>query len=574
MTELIKWLNNNQISFQTVDNEVVEIDGFGKLFLAKLSETQPIFRGTKENPEFNLMENPAILMEEGIFYTAFPFGKNFYYYDLREEFRFNLLKYIGKRQPGKLNLPFVNLGIHTPCELLNGSGDISLWVKKALWMGHAAIGICDRNTMAATLNLQKECAKAGIKHVFGYSFTLEENGETAGMKIYVRTQTGLQNLLRIQKEIMVDSVNHTLTFDALLKYAGGNVLVFETHSSSWMHKYPFLLERIVETYEKVFYQVDLSEYKADRIDRESLEATKYFFDTFYNPETNCFKIEPILICDNYYPDRDDAGNKTVLNKIAGGAAHRQSDDQYFKGVDELFISFKTLFDAGKWDVEALFKKMCSHTVEIAENAAARFEPGKMYMPEYAMLNEETVRYHNRRNMFLRLLDEGLHAKIPLDKHDFYRKRMEEEIYIIESTNNVDYFLIQWDLVREAHRRDIATGVGRGSAGGSLVSFLLGITSIDPVKYGLLFSRFLVPERCGLTRTDEITHIGKDVGIEAGAFFVEVRTDEGTIHFNTWANLHIQRNTERISVYPDELREGDEILLDSRDKLWNINDIIR
>jgi DNA polymerase-3 subunit alpha len=139
---------------------------------------------------------------------------------------------------------------------------------------------------------------------------------------------------------------------------------------------------------------------------------------------------------------------------------------------------------------------------------------------------------------------------------------------------VDYFLIQWDLVREARRREIATGVGRGSAGGSLVAYLLGITSVDPIKYDLLFSRFLVPERCGLKWTDEITHTGKEMEIEAGAPFVEVRTDEGDIYFNNWAKLHVQRKRERISVYPDELREGDEILFDNRDKLWNLKNILR
>ena len=276
MDKLMQWLNSNQISFWQIDREVIEIDGFGKLLLSLHSDMQSIFRGTKETPEFNLLENPAILMEEGIFYVTFPFGRHFYYYDLREKFRFNILKYLGKKQPDKLSVPFVNLGIHTPYELLNGSGDISLWVKKAKWLGHTAIGICDKNTMAATLNLQKECAKAGLKHIFGYSFSLEEDGETADMKIYVQTQTGLQNLLRIQKEIRVDSLNHTLSFDALLKYAEGNTLVFETHSSRWMNNHPFLQERILQAYEKVFYQVDLSEYKADRIDRESPDLTLAF----------------------------------------------------------------------------------------------------------------------------------------------------------------------------------------------------------------------------------------------------------------------------------------------------------
>jgi DNA polymerase-3 subunit alpha len=574
MEELIHWFNENKISFQQIDSEVVEIEGFGKLFLSRFSETQPLFRGTKENPEFNLMENPAILMEEGIFHVAFPFGKNWYYCDLREKFRFNILKYTGKKQPDKTPVPFVNLGVHTPYELLNGSGDISLWVKKAKWLGHTAVGICDRNTMAATFHLQKECAKAGIRHVFGYSFTLEEDGETAEMKIYVQTQTGLQNLLHIQKEIMADNPKHTLSLESLLQYAGGNVLVFGTLSSFWMREHPFPVERLLNAYGKVFYQVDLTHYKADRIDREALEATKHFFDHFHNPQTGRFKIEPILICDSYYPDRDDAGNKTLLNKIAAGAAHRQSDDRYFKDIDEHFTAFRSLFDSDKWNVEALFQRMCSHTVEIAANATARFETSTMHLPEYVLRDEEIARYGNRRNLFLSLLEEGLQAKIPPHQHIAYRKRMEEEIYIIESTNNVDYFLIQYDLVREAHRRNIATGVGRGSAGGSLVACLLGITSIDPIKYDLLFSRFLVPERCGLKWTDEITHTGKECRIEAGAPFVEVRTDEGCLCLNTWAKLHVQRNSERISVYPDELREGDEILFDNRDKLWNLNDIIR
>jgi DNA polymerase-3 subunit alpha len=574
MEELINWLTINKISFKQIDSEVVEIDSFGKLLLSDLSEASSIFKGIKDKLEFNLMENPAILMEEGIFYIAFPFGKNWYYYDLRENFKFNILKYIGKRKPVKRNIPFVNLGVHTPYELLNASGDISLWVKKAKGMGHPAIGICDKNTMAGTLNLQKECAKAGLKPVFGYSFTLEENGEQVDMKIYCQTQKGLQNLLRIQKEIMVDSENNTLSPDALFKYAEGNVLVFGTFSSYWMAKHSSLMESIAKSYKKVFYQVDLSEYKANRVDAEMLQALKYFFDNFYLPETDTFIVEPALICDNYYLDRDDAGNKIILNKIAEGAAHRQSDEQYFKDTDEHFAVFESLFDADKWDVEALFKKMCSHTVEIAENATAKFELGKMYMPQYIMLPEERNKYGNRRSMFLRLLNESLYAKIPESEHARYRNRLEEEIYIIESTNNVDYFLIQWDMIKEAHRREIITGVGRGSVGGSLVACLLGITSIDPIKYDLLFSRFLVPERCGLNWVDEITFIGEDIEIEPGETFIEVETQQGRIRFYRWAKLKIKRNAEKITIYANDLQKNDEILFDNRDLLWTIKEITK
>ncbi|MCY1134012.1 hypothetical protein OWT79_10420 [Bacteroides fragilis] len=162
MKELIDWLNTNKISFVQIDNEVVEIEDFGKIFLADLSLVQSIFRGQDDNIQFNLMEDPSVLMEENIFYVAFPFGDNWYYYDLREKFKFNTLKYIGKRQPTTINVPFVNLGVHSSYELLNGSGSLDTWVKKAQYLGQNALGICDKNTMAATLILQKECEKSGL----------------------------------------------------------------------------------------------------------------------------------------------------------------------------------------------------------------------------------------------------------------------------------------------------------------------------------------------------------------------------------------------------------------------------
>ncbi len=566
------WLNTNKIAFRQIDSEVIEVDGFGKMLLADLTGVNSIFKGDENHLRFNLMESPDILVSEEIYYVAFEFGRNWYYYDLREPFRFNILKYIGMRQPSKLDVPFVNLGIHTPYELLNGSGDLSQWVQKAKYLGHSAIGICDYNTMAATLNLQKECAKAEIKQVFGYSFTLEHKEEKVEMKIYCQSQKGLRNMLRIQKAIMVDSSSHVLSFPELIAHAEGNVLVLGKSSSYWLKQNPMFVDRLKQAFDKVFYQVDLSEYKAERIDVEVLRSASYFFENFYDPITHSFAIEPILICDNYYLDKDDARNKIVLNKIASGAAHEQSDDQYFKDVDEHYAVIEALFDSEKWNVKEIFERMCRHTVEIADEAEAMYESGKMYMPEYIMLPDEIEKYGNRHNMFLSLLDEGLQRKIPVQDHPRYKERLKEEIYIIESTNNVDYFLVQWDMVREAHRRGIITGVGRGSAGGSLVSYLLNIISIDPIQYNLLFSRFLVPERCGLNWVDEISIIGDRMAIGIGGEYVEVRLEEKSYRFEKDAQFRINRNGIDMTVYADELKEGDDILFDQRNLIWTLNEI--
>ena len=426
--------------------------------------------------------------------------------------------------------------------------------------------------MAATFNLQKECDKAGIKHVFGYSFTLQFYDEKVDMKVYSLSQKGLRNLLRIQKEIMVDSEENVLTLSQLLTHGEGNVLVFGKLSSFWMKKNMNVVKELERTFDMMFYQVDLSEYKAERIDIEILNATKFYFDNFFLEDEGIFEVEPILICDNYYLDKDDAKNKIILNKIATKAAHNQSDDQYFKDIDEHLAMFQSIFDSEKWDAEALLELMCQPTVEIAEKATARFETGKMFMPEYIMLPDEINKYGDRHTMFLELLEEGLISKIPVEEHERYRKRLEEEIYIIESTNNVDYFLVQWDMVNEARKRGIVTGIGRGSAGGSLVSYLLGIISIDPLKYDLIFSRFLVPERCGLQWNDNTTIIGEDIDILSGEDYVELELEGKTLKVSRDAEIRVKRDDEEMTVYADELQPEDDIIFDNKDLIWTLNEI--
>lgn len=567
MEELKKWLEANKIEYKQIDNEVFEVTDFGKMYLADLTNAHCIFRGAENDLQFNLMERPEVLMQEQIYYVTFKFGLNWYWFDLREKFKFNILKYIGKRSRCKVDVPFVNLGVHTPYELLNGSGDLATWVKKAKYLGHQALGICDHNTMAATLLLQKECTKAGIKHIFGYSFTLEHNGDKVDMKIYCQSQKGLRNMLRIQKEISVDSQNACLSLPGLLRHAEGNVLVLGKLSSYWMVKYPEILHSMELAFDKIYYQVDLGEYKAERIDVEVLKAAQTFFSNFYTQETETFLIEPVLICDNYYLDKDDARNKIILNKIASGAAHKQSDDQYFKDTDEHYDVISTLFDTNHWDIDSLFERMCSHTVEIAEKAVAHYETDRNFMPQYDMTPQEKEKYGDRRKMFLTLLEEGFSKLVPEGQQDEYRKRLDYEVYILESTNNVDYLLIQFDTVNWARENGILVGCGRGSAGGSLVLYLLGITLIDPIKYDLLFERFLLPERAGLY-PGEVTVI---VGGMLSTQIVQVTLANNKTHvFDKDAKLRIMREGHGMTVYADELKLGDDIIFDNRDLIFTLN----
>lgn len=566
MNELIAWLKANRICFRQIDNELIEIEDFGKMLLADLSGVSSIFKANDSGVRFNLMESPDVLMQEEIYYVAFPFGNNFYYYDLREEFRFNLLRYIGKRQPTRLDVPFVNLGVHTPFELLNGSGDVADWVRKAKYLGHTALGICDYNTMAATLTLQKECIKAELKHVFGYSFTLRHLDEKVEMKIYALSQTGLRNMLRIQKSVMVDSEDHTLTLQRLFDYADGLALVFGKRSGGWLNLNRHIISMLKDAFGKLYFQVDLSEYKAERIDVEVLHSVKCYFENFTNPVTFSFDIEPILICDCYYLDQKDAKNKIILNKIATGAAHEQSEEQYFKDIDEHFAVLEPLF-SDTWNVNALFERMCRATIEIAEAAEAAYETDRNFMPRYDMTNEEIQRYGDRHTMFLSLLNEGFERLVPKGEEEVYYQRLEHEIYILESTDNVDYCLVQYDTVNWARANGILVGCGRGSAGGSLVLYLMGITLIDPIKYNLLFERFLLPERAGLYPSKTTRLSGE---IESTSY-VEFELENGKkLWLDKDAQLLVKRGEAEIVVYADELKDGDDLVFDHKDFLWTIN----
>lgn len=575
MLELISWLDSNGIQYKKIDKEVVEVLGFGKMFFVDTEndKLKSVFKKApkSEDIEFNLTTDKQALIDESIFYVAFKFGDNWYYYDLREGFTLNILRYIGESPVPKLNVDFVNLGIHTPFELLNGSGSIKEWVHKAKYLNHSGLGICDKNTMAATILLQSECIKQGLNYVFGYTLDIKPTTTsdfTIPAKVYCITQEGLQNMLRIQKTIMVDSEDQTITLSELGEYAEGNVLVLGTLAVDWMiseedgkksmNPQVWALNKL---FDKMYYQVDLSEYKAERIDIQYLNAVKKYFE--FKDE---WTVPPILICDQYYIDKEDYKNKINLNKVAGGAAHDQSSDQYFKTVDEHWETFSNLMDESKWDVETLFREMCQRTVEISNEAKSKFDTDRNFMPEYTLTDEEKELYGDRRTMFIELLYDGFDKLVPLGMEEVYQSRLDREVYVLESTNNVDYMLVQYDTVNWARSQGILVGAGRGSAGGSLVLYLLGITLVDPIKYDLLFERFLLPERAGLFQSD-VTKIYESIDVTE---YVEIEMENGKLYKIACDSMVMCEDEKGcFEVYADELQDGDNIIFDNKHLLWDL-----
>lgn len=608
LDEFCQWMDNNLMSWSWYDdtNDVVEIKDFGKLYFFDSDSVDKIFKG-EDKLGLQIPEPIDELIDDEIFYAIIKWGDNFYYTDLRGDVDLKILKFLGECSI-QTDYEYVNLGVHTPFELLNGSFLPDMWAKKAKFLGHNSIGICDKNTMAGTLLLQKACNKEGINPIFGYSLDvivpekpklsypeyMEKHGHDPmaeefydeycelvgdgipekkfGGKVYTLTDEGFGHMLRIQKAVMVDNFEDPhISIEELTKRGTGNAFVFDKFSSE--HLDEDIVSQIMSSFDQVYYQFDMSEFKADRFDVMVLESAKKYLDNWNN------QIPPILICDNYYLDKDDFRNKIVLNKIAHGTAHQQSQDQYFKHVndhietiDPLFEGYKENPDCDDW-YNGFLKEITSNTLKIANAAKARIETGVVFMPEYEMKDEEIEKYGDRRTMFLELLEDGLEEFVPDEKVDEYRDRLDSEIYVIESSNNIDYFLILWDIVNEAKISGIQTGVGRGSAGGSLVSYLMGITTIDPMGYDLIFERFLTPERCGLEPQD-VTVLADEVDIESGEEYVEIETDDGILKLLPESEMMVKRGEETIEVRADELQEGDDIVWDRKDEIWDIPEIIQ
>ncbi len=570
---LVDWLNNHNITY-TIRHDLLIIPGFGRCLIQE--EYEHIFKQDKQTGDiiFNAMENITFLLGDDINYIVFPFGNRWFYVDIREEpatQQFHILRWIGNTPEQKIKTDFYPLGIHSGYELLNGSGLLKDWCAKTKWLGYKGLGVADMNTMASTLDLQTSATDKELKYVFGYSTQVDFGSERVGIKIYSQTQQGFKNMLRIQKSVCVDNVNDKhIDYIELLNRAKGNVLVFNKLAGEWLAKQlsddSTCLSSLIEAFEGwVYFQVDTTEYKADRIDSQVLLSMKAYFDAFYKGGSEyAFNVRPVLIQDVYYLDKEDWKTKIVLNKVDIGAAHEQSNKQYLKTLDELYNEFRCTF-SDKYD-DNLFFDMCLATADIIESADAAYDLTENYAPKYSMTKDEKERYGTTLNMFNHLIEEGFKRLVPEGKEKIYRERIEYEKYIITSTDNVDYILITWDELNWAQRNGILTGIGRGSAGGSLLLYVMGITNIDPIKYGLIFERFLLPERGGLEPC-QVTKIAKPIQSDN---YIEMELENGkTYKFDVDAKFHIKRGEKELDVYADELEIDDDIVWDNNDLLWGL-----
>ena len=465
------WTEKYCTSCQHLYDNIYEIDHLGKCLV--LEEKKKILDETLKPTLSNAEQK---LLEE-VDYIVFKFGSNWWFADKEfKTFRLNPLKYTGQKQ----KFQPAHLGVHGEFELLNGCMSYDKWCQKARFLGVQTLGICERNTLAGLFKFQKACKSSGIKPVLGVEYVIAlEPRHTSSVKLYVVNKTGWKNLLALNT-IVKFGENGVIEWKDLLKHSDGLICFINPADFRYNEKW---LSPLSRKYTNLFFiQISPTVFKNQSKDREYLENLKEFYDSQY-------KSQFILIDDTYYLEPEDIELKDSLNVVAGMVKDSSLDNtRHFKTENEIKEILSPLFK----DFEPFWTICVSNCDYIARICDFEIETGHRHLPEYKRKDTELYFKTN-----FDLLHFHVHCgleRLGLNNNQKYLDRLSYELDVIKSCGVVDYFLIAWDIVQWAESNGILAGIGRGSSAGSLVAFLLGITKIDPLKYNLLFERFLTRER--------------------------------------------------------------------------------
>ncbi len=387
-------------------------------------------------------------------------------------------------------MDYVPLQVKTSYSILQSLNEITRLVTKAKTLGYKALAITDTNNMFGVPNFYEECKKNNIKPIIGIELTIENKC----ILLYAINNNGYKNLIKLstlksEKDIELED---------LINYKEDVLLIIPFSNFD---------ERIYNIYPKKYIGYTNVE------EREKIkEKDKIFINDVSYSEKEDYKY-----LDYLYMIKD----LKVLGEYCLGThigKHLLSQEE----VEEL----STISDIEK-------------TKEIADQCTVELTYTKGLLPIYDK-NIDAYEYLKY------LCNKGLNRRLQNRVPDFYQKRLDYELSIIKQMDFCNYFLIVWDYVKYAKQNNILVGPGRGSAAGSLVSYTLGIIDIDPMKYDLLFERFLNPERITMPdidvdfdsekRQDIINYVIEKYGSKRVA---------GIITFDTLAAKQVVRDVARI-----------------------------
>lgn len=399
-------------------------------------------------------------------------------------------------------LSFTHLHTHTEYSLLDGSARIKKLVKRAKELGMEALAITDHGTMYGVIEFYKACKEEGIKPVIGCeiyvaprSLYKKEPGIDAAnyhLVVLAKNNEGYQNLMKIVSKACVDGYYYRprADYELIKEYSEGLIALSaclggEVQSILLNGSYEKAKEKAL-FYSELFgegnFYLELQDHGIEEQKRVNRDLIRMAEET---------GLPLIATNDIHYINKEDAKAQEILLCIQTGKTIDDEDRMRFQG-EEFYLK------SGD-EMARLFKNVPSaveNTGKIAEECNVDFEFNVTKLPKY-----ETPGGIDSKEYLRKLCYDGLHERYGEDPEKSIVDRLEYELGVIETMGYVDYFLIVWDFINFAQRNGIATGPGRGSAAGSVVAYSLGITKIDPIRYSLIFERFLNPERISMPDID-------------------------------------------------------------------------
>ena len=400
-------------------------------------------------------------------------------------------------------MSFVHLHVHTEYSLLDGSNKIKEYVARVKELGMNSAAITDHGVMYGVIDFYRAARNASIKPILGcevyvapgsrFDKTPGSNSEDRyyHLVLLAENNQGYANLMKIVSKGFVDGYYYKprVDMEVLETYHEGIIalsacLAGEVQKYLLRGMYGEAMEA-AKRYEHIFgkdnFFLELQDHGMQEqgiVNQQLLRLSQ---------ETG---IRLVATNDVHYTYAEDEKPHDMLlciqtgKKLADEDRMRYEGGQYFvKSEDEMRALFPYALEA------------IENTQKIADRCNVEIEFGVTKLPRYAVPNGMTAwEYLNK------LCFEGLHRKYPNPSEELV-ERLTYELNVIQNMGYVDYFLIVWDFINYARTNGIMVGPGRGSAAGSIVSYTLGITNIDPIRYQLLFERFLNPERVSMPDID-------------------------------------------------------------------------
>jgi len=506
LEKLKKYLDSKIIKYK-VEGDIIKLDNWS---YSLVQECEKIF---DEDMEFlPTSDNDVDLIYE--------FAGRWYVNSQGDQLTLDELIYKGEARQKLPTKSF--LGIRSGFELGNGLGNYSTYIKKAKFLGTEALGICEKNTLAGVLSFQKACVSSDIKSIIGMTISVQGKDSIFDAKVYAKNFQGWLALLKFNTELNVNE-KKAIDMDLIKYYKKDIYFIADPKSMSY--------EEVNELFD--FYQLDTVKYLDDEKDVMFLNNLEKFLRS---------NMKPISITDSFYLEQEDFQTREFVWVFLKKFDDR-TNNQYFKNKDQYAKELIQLFNIADTSWIDLFKESVKNENELVRNCNFIYDTDTRHLPKYEMTEEESKNFKTNNQLFLHLIKLGLKNK-GLNMAD-YMNRLKEEIDVLNSADVIDYFLSQYDVMKFAADKKMLTGIGRGSAGGSLIAYLLDITRINPVDFDLLFERFLNKGRMGKFE-DRPEY--------------KVETDEGkVITFQEGDLVRIIRDDRETVVFIEDLKENDEIV---------------